>query len=203
MAHAGQMFCLVWDRGQLAELVEFVEAMSAANPDWKIWTIALVGALAAAGRLDDARVPFESLVTSDGIDLPDDSLYFTGACFLVEAARAIGDARRARILHDALAPYAGRVAITGLGGVGIGPVRRYVGVAAHVAGDPDAAVGHLERAITEATAHGMRPFAARAHRDLAAALRDRGAPGDAARADDEDARAGAIAAEIGLALGPI
>jgi hypothetical protein len=49
----------------------------------------------------------------------------------------------------------------------------------------------------------MRPFTARAHRDLAAALRDRNGPGDAARVAEHDAVAATIAGEIGLALGPI
>ncbi len=186
LAHAGQMFCLVWDRGQLADVVDFVEVTAAANPQLKIWTIALVGALAAAGRLDDARKPFEELVTPAGVNLRDDPLYFIGVCFLVEVARALGDAERAAILRAALEPYAGRVAITGLGGVGIGPVRRYVGVAAHVAGDVESAIVHLEQAVVESTGHGMRPFTARAHRDLAAAFRDRGAPGDAAAAAEHD-----------------
>ena len=171
------------------DVVDFVEVTAAANPQLKIWTIALVGALAAAGRLDDARKPFEELVTPAGVDLRDDSLYFMGVCFLVEVARALGDAERAAILRAALEPYAGRVAITGLGGVGIGPVRRYVGIAAHVAGDVDAAIAHLEEAVVESTRHGMRPFTARAHRDLAAAQRDRDAPGDAAAAAEHDAAA--------------
>ena len=66
---------------------------------------------------------FDELVTPDGVALPDDSLYFTGVCFLVEAARALGDRDGAAVLRRTLGPYAGRVAITGLGGVGIGPVR--------------------------------------------------------------------------------
>jgi DNA-binding SARP family transcriptional activator len=203
LAHAGQMFCLVWDRGQLGDVVDLVEATAAANPELRIWTVALAGALAAAGRHDEARKPFEELVTPAGVELPDDSLYFLGVCFLVEVARVLGDAERAAVLRDALRPYAGRVAITRLGGIGIGPVRRYLGVAAHIAGDVDVAVAELEQAIAESTAHGMRPFTARAHRDLAAALRDRGGPGDADRADEHAARAAAIAAEIGLVLGQI
>ncbi len=203
MAHAGQMFCLVWDRGQLGDVVDFVEATAAANPTLPIWTIALVGARVAAGRLDEARSPFEALVSAGGVDLPDDSLWFTGTCFLVEVARTLGDRERAAVLRATLEPYAGRVAITGLGGVGIGPVRRYVGVAAHVAGDHDDAVHHLALAIEESTRHGMRPFTAHAHRDLAAALRDRGDPGDVAAADEHATLAAALAAEIGLALGPL
>jgi hypothetical protein len=49
----------------------------------------------------------------------------------------------------------------------------------------------------------MRPFTARAHRDLALALRDRGGPGDEAAAEAHAAQAAAIAEEIGLALAPI
>jgi hypothetical protein len=49
----------------------------------------------------------------------------------------------------------------------------------------------------------MRPFTARAHRDLAAALRDRNGPGDADAAAEHAATATVIAGDIGLALGPI
>ena len=177
--------------------------MVAGHPDVPIWRIALVGSLAAAGRSAEAQEAFDSLVTADGVVLPDDSLFFTGACFLVEAARALGDARGAAVLRRTLEPYVGRVATTGLGGVGIGPVRRYVGVAAHVEGDLDAAVDHLEQAIDESTRHGLRPFTARAHRDLAAALTDRGRPGDDAAAAEHRAAATALAAEIGLVFGPV
>ena len=33
MAHAGQMFCVAWDRGQLGDLVGFVEVLVARHPD--------------------------------------------------------------------------------------------------------------------------------------------------------------------------
>jgi hypothetical protein len=105
------------------------------------------------------------------------------------------------VLQRTLQPYAGRVAITGLGGVGIGPVRRYVGIAAHLAGDLDAAVDHLHGAIDESTRHGSRPFTARAHRDLAAVLTDRDGPGDADAAAEHAALAASMAAELGLVLG--
>lgn len=201
MAHAGQMFCIAWDRGQLGDIVEFVELMAASNPDAPIWRVALVASLVMAGRRDEAQRTFDELVTADGLALPDDSLYFTGACFLVEAARALGDRAGAGILRRTLEPYADRIAITGLGGVGIGPVGRYVGVATHVDGDLHAAVGHLERAIAAASRHGMRPFEARGHRDLALVLTDRNGPGDTVAAAAHTEQATALAAEIGLVLG--
>ena len=135
MAHAGQMFCIAWDRGQLGEIVELVELTAATNEQAPIWRVALVACLAAAGRTVDAQRAFDELVTADGVALPDDSLYFTGVCFLVEAARVLGDSAGAAVLRRALEPYAERMAVTGLGGVAIGPVARYVGVAAHTAGD--------------------------------------------------------------------
>jgi tetratricopeptide (TPR) repeat protein len=203
LAHAGQMFCIAWDHGQLGDLVEFVEMLVASHPDVLTWRIALAGSLAAAGRTAEAQAVFDSLVTADGLALPDDSLFFTGACFLVETARALADARGATVLRRTLEPYVGRIATTGLGGVGIGPVRRYVGVAAHVEGDLDAAVEHLAEAVAESTRHGLRPFTARAHRDLAAALTDRGRPGDDEAAAEHRAAANALAAEIGLVFGPV
>ena len=202
-AHAGQMFCMAWDRGQLVDLVELVEVMAATYEAMPIWRVALAGALVAAGRDDEAQAVFDALVTAGGLALPDNSLFFTGACFLVEVARALGDRAGAAVLRRTLEPYAGRVAITGLGGVGIGPVARYVGVAAHVDGDLEAAVRYLTQAVAESTAHGSRPFTARAHRDLAAVLTERGAPGDAEAATEHAARAAALAAELGLVFGRI
>jgi DNA-binding SARP family transcriptional activator len=202
-AHAGQMFCMAWDRGQLGDLVELVELMVGTYDAMPIWRVALAGALAAAGRDDEARDVFHALVTDDGLALPDNSLFFTGACFLVEVARALDDRRGAAVLRRTLEPYAGRVAITGLGGVGIGPVRRYVGVAAHLVGDLDAAIEHLTLAAAESERHGSRPFTARAHHDLARALTDRDRPGDAEAAAAHAATAAAIASEVGLVLGRI
>jgi hypothetical protein len=200
MAHAGQMFCIAWDRGQLGDIVEFVELMVAASPATPIWRVALVASLIRAGRPAEAQDVFDELVGADGVALPDNSLYFTGVCFLVEAARALGDRAGAAVLRRTLEPYAERIAITGLGGVGIGPVQRYVGVAAHVEGDLDAAVEHLGSAIESSVRHGMRPFTARAHRDLALVLAERDGPGDAAAAAEHRESATTLAAEIGLVL---
>jgi hypothetical protein len=197
------MFCMAWDRGQLGDLVELVELMVGTYDAMPIWRVALAGALAAAERDDEARDVFHALVTDDGLALPDNSLFFTGACFLVEVARALDERRGAAVLRRTLEPYAGRVAITGLGGVGIGPVRRYVGVAAHLDGDLDAAIEHLTLAAAESERHGSRPFTARAHHDLARALTDRGAPGDAETAAAHEATAAEIAGELGLVLGRI
>ena len=101
---------------------------------------------------------------------------------------------------EALTPYLGRVAVAGLAGFAVGPVSGYLGLSALTAGEHDAAVRFLRQAIDESFAQGTRPFEARARRDLAAALRARGGPGDAGEAARQAAEARDIAADIGLTL---
>ena len=54
-----------------------------------------------------------------------------------------------------LEPYADRLAVSGLGGISIGPVSRYVGVAAMVSGDVDAAARYLQQAVGRGCAPGQ------------------------------------------------
>ena len=107
MAHAGQLFCRAWDHDELGELVDVVEATANAHPDFPIWRVALVGCLVAAGRPQRAAEVLAELVTPDGVQLRDNSMYFTAACFLVEGARALDDRMRAGVLLETLRPYAG------------------------------------------------------------------------------------------------
>ena len=105
----------------------------------RLWQIARLGALVDAGRRDEVRPIFEELVGDDGVHLPDNQMFLISACALVAAAAALGDTERAGVLRRALEPYADRLAVSGLGGISIGPVSRYVGVAAMVSGDLESA----------------------------------------------------------------
>jgi tetratricopeptide (TPR) repeat protein len=199
-AYGAQLFGLAWDRGQLGELVPLIESVVEALPDLPVWKVALAAALFEAGRRDDSRRVYDAVLDDDGLHLPDDPLFFNGACFMVEIARAHGDRRGAAVLRAALEPYAGRISITGLGGLSIGPVRRFVGVACHVAGDLDAADRHLIGAAEEARALGAAPHVARALRDRARVLTDRDAPGDRELAGELAAEAADLAASLGMTL---
>ena len=54
------------------------ERMFAANPRLRMWQIAVVRSLVAAGRLDDARVHYADLVVADGVQLRDNQMYLPG-----------------------------------------------------------------------------------------------------------------------------
>ena len=86
------------------------------------------------------------------------------------------------------------------GSASLGPVDRFVGVAATVTGDLDLAVDALRSAVTFTSASGAVAHEARARDDLADALAAAGAAGES---DDERARAVDLATPIGLVLGSL
>lgn len=202
IAHAGVQFRIHHDRGTLDATLAESERMAARHPRLRMWQIALATGYDLSGRLDEARPIFEALVDADSVELRDNQMFLPATCTLVEVADALGDRRRAAVLRRELEPYAGRLAVSGLGGIAIGPVSRYVGLAARVSGDLGAGEQHLRSAIAESARLGMVPYEAAARHDLAALLDERGRPGDAAAAAAEAAAATQLAAAIGLVLPP-
>jgi hypothetical protein len=197
VAHAGAWFRLLLDLGRLPDTLERSERMLAANPRLRMWQIAVVRALVAAGRLDDARVHFVDLVTPEEVQLRDNQMFLPGVCVLTEVAMEMDDPVRAGVLRAALEPYADRIATSGLAGISVGPVAHYVGLAAEAAGDPAAAIRYQRTAVARAARDGARPYEARAHHALARLLR---AGGDDAAAATEAEAAAVIAGAIGLVL---
>jgi hypothetical protein len=107
---------------------------------------------------------------------------------------------RAGVLHRALEPYAERLAVSGLGGISVGPVSRYAGIAAQAAGDLDAAERLLTAAVDDTVRYGMRAYEARARADLGRVLAAR--PETSAQGEAQLRRAGELAAELDLVLPP-
>ena len=176
--------------------------MVRANQLMRLWKIARLRALVDSGRRDEVRTTFEDLVGEDGLRLPDNQMILISAFALVAAAAALGDTVQARVLRLALEPYADRLAVSGLGGISIGPVSRYVGVAAMVSGDVESAPRFLQRAVDEDVRLGSQAHEAQTRADLADALDARNRPGDQQAAVEERAAASRLAAAIGLVLRP-
>ncbi|MGD9705031.1 MAG: hypothetical protein AB7V74_21760, partial [Acidimicrobiia bacterium] len=200
-AWAGQAFIRAWDRGTLGDLVELAEQAAARPPHLPIWRVALGASLVASGRADEARPVLEELVTPEGIQHNRDSLWLVAGGLLVEMARELGDRDRAAILRRELEPYTGRITMSGLGRASLGPVTRFVGVAAHVSGDLDGADALLAMAVEQAYDIGAVPHEARALCDRAAVLAERDGPGDATESARLRERAIELAEPIGLVLG--
>jgi hypothetical protein len=81
-----------------------------------------------------------------------------------------------------------------------GSVESPLGALALLCDRPDDAVAHFEAAQARERAMGLRPALVRSGMGLALALRLRGAPGDAARAERREAEARAEAGNLGMRL---
>jgi tetratricopeptide (TPR) repeat protein len=200
IVHGGIRYLLARDRGTLASTLDFDEQMAVAHPRLRMWRVAILGALLDAGRRDEAQRVFESFVTPTTVRLLDDQIYLPAACALAEASAGLDDPTRAGVLYRALEPYAGRLGVSGLGGISMGPVSLYAGMAARATGDLEAAVRLLDDAVTASARHGMRAYEARARNELATALTARGTADDPIRASTERQLAVEIARAIGLVL---
>jgi DNA-binding SARP family transcriptional activator len=199
-AWAGVMFVSAWDHGRLHTLADVVEAAAAAAPRFPIWRVAGGACALAGGDRERAATVLEQLVHDGEVDHPLDSLWYASLGLLAEIARTLGDEARARALFEALRPYSGRLTITGLGRVSLGPLDRFVGVAAAAAGDLDVAIEHFARAEDQARRLGAVPHVARAMWERGTALARRG---DAAPAEQLLADAASLAGEVGMVLGAL
>jgi DNA-binding SARP family transcriptional activator len=200
IVHGGIQYLLAQDRGRLASTLTVIERLAAAHPRLRMWKVAMLGALLDAGRYEEGRQIFEGFVGTRSLRLLHNQIFLPAACALAQASAQLGDAPRAAVLHHALEPYADRLAVSGIGGISVGPVSRYAGLAAHAAGDLDAGERLLAAAIAQSVRHGMRAHEARARGDLAALLVEGGRPDDQARAATERQRARDLADELGLVL---
>ena len=198
MAWAGQAFIRAWDRGELAGLTDIVDQAAARAPHLAIWRVGRALCMISSGRPEEARPVLEELVTDDGVRHNKDSLWLALSGLLVEIARAVDDRDRAAILLRELLPYRGRMVMTGLGRASLGPADRFVGVAAHVAGDLRLADEALAAAVEQARSMAAVPHVARALFDRAAVVHD--LRGDDAEAEALRHRARRLADRIGLVL---
>jgi len=198
MAWAGQAFIRAWDRGELTGLTDIVDQAAGRAPHLAIWRVGRAMCMIASGRPEEARPTLEELVTEVGVRHNPDSLWLALTALLVEIARALDDRERATILLRELLPYRGRLVMTGLGRASLGPADRFVGVAAHVAGDLQLADEALAAAVEQARSMAAVPHVARALFDRAAVVHD--LRGDDAEAEALRHRAKRLADRVGLVL---
>ena len=191
---AVQVFVARRAQGRLAEIEPLARAWvegSASPPAARSMLAVLYADL---GRLDDARREFEVLAADDFVALQRRNVLQPLLPYLAEVAAALGDSRRAAIIHRNLQGFAGRN--MGLGPhVIFGPATHGLGLLAAQLDQWAEAERYFAQAIEEATRAQGLPWLAAIHCDYAAALLARG---DAARAAEHLQAARAIAEPLGM-----
>jgi class 3 adenylate cyclase len=183
--HALQIAVIRRLQGRLEEALPAVREMARRFPAIRAWKLTLASFLAELGSVDEARAEFEQLAAGEFEDLPRDLQWVPAMTRVADTCFYLGDAKRAAILHDKLAPFTGLHVIVGRAGSCQGPVDLYLGRLALTAGRTEQALAHFERAVELATRVGDRPFLIEARFGLGRALAARGRAGDAERAAEE------------------
>jgi tetratricopeptide (TPR) repeat protein len=197
MVARSQYFAMRWAQGRLGEIEVAVRAAADQLSGQPAWRAALSLLLCETGRMAEARAELDRLAPDDFAALRRDHVWIVGLALCVETAAAIGDAERARVLHGLLEPYAARNAVSPSSAC-VGPVSRFLGIAAATSGDWDEAARRFAEATAMAERHGARPLAAHLRLDEARALSAADAPSDPQRLARLVAEGRAIAEELGM-----
>jgi class 3 adenylate cyclase len=138
--------------------------------------------LAILGRSDEARVTFEKTASQRFDDIPRDINWLGRMTLTADACLRLGDAERAPVIYEKLLPYAGWFAFAGPVAICTGPVARWLGGLASLAGHHADAVRQYEQALVKVDRVGFRVLAVTCRIAFARALVARGEVGDAERA---------------------
>lgn len=200
---ASQRVALTWIQRGPGEIGAQVRAYADAVPAMPIWRAGVAAALAAEGRLDEARSEFDRIADGGFRSLPRDNLWMVAIALLAEAAGPLQERERARELHALLAPFGGRNLVLPTAAF-LGPADMWLGILARIAGDDEEALLRLASARATAKRHGARTALVRIAVEEAAILVDADADagaGDAGalqRAGDLLAEAATICDELEL-----
>lgn len=158
--HGSQIVALSYLRGTLGDLADFVVSMASEFEHPAPRGIA-IGALAAAGRLTEAREQLSAAVTAHFHEPLYDEIRVFAVALMADACQATGAAEEADVLHRWLRPYAGTtVVLSPSTAACLGAVDRTLGQLAMAAGRADEAAGHLASAARLDARMGARPMLA-------------------------------------------
>jgi tetratricopeptide (TPR) repeat protein len=140
-----QLYMVRLEQGRLTELVDMAHTAIGRSPRLYTWHAALAFALTELDRLDEARAVVDELLAVGYPSRRGEPHWLIGMSCLGSAVAALGDARDARVVYDALQPCAGRWA--SIMPLSLGSTERVRGELAAAFGDLDAAAAHLRAAI--------------------------------------------------------
>jgi tetratricopeptide (TPR) repeat protein len=181
--YAIQLVALRRREGRLSDQVAMIESAIEQYPSLVAWRAVLPLAHLAAANHAEAAAQFERLAEHDFAAVPHDMFWFTATCVLAETCALLRDSARATVLYDMLLPYRNcNVQVTQA--AFWGSAERFLGLLAAALDRWDTAAAHFRSAIAKNEQSGCPIAAAMVRRDLAETLLARGAPGDAAAAQE-------------------
>jgi class 3 adenylate cyclase/tetratricopeptide (TPR) repeat protein len=197
-----QLFFIRREQDGLTELEPFLRTQSGQADTWRSASGALRTALTVflcdTGQYDEAASEFDRLAAHDFTDIARDAGWLTVHALLAEVCAELVDVRRAALLYDLIAPYAGRMLVVGLATASTGSIERQAGVLAMTFGRLDLAARHFDAALGRNREAGARPWAAHAQHNLATVLLRRRDPGDLELARRHLEEASETARELGM-----
>ena len=166
-----QTWALRRERGELAERTRVDRALRRAVPDVLHLPLCAGQHLQPARtRRQQAQQEIDRLGADDFAGLEVGTEWHFGACLLAEACAALGDARHAPRIYEALEPY-GEYNVMAHPEFSLGSAARYLGLVAATMSRWEQAESHFERALTHECRDGhpalARPLPARLRRDAA------------------------------------
>jgi DNA-binding NarL/FixJ family response regulator len=198
--HVSHVQFLRREQGRYDEVEGSIVAIMSRYPRLaESWRLALTNVYAQTGRADKARRELGALAGS-GVSAAGRGHYTIAVmALLTEAVVALGDVERAEELYDRLLPYDRRCIVNGATPNFYGPASYYLGCLAGTLGRTDAAIEHLQQALTMNRRLGVPTLIARSELTLAVALLGRGGREDREQASvlAEQARGTAVA--LGMA----
>jgi hypothetical protein len=196
--HAIETLALLNERDELGRLTPLMEQMVRDITALPGWRAALAWTHVQADRPDLARAELAAISANGFAVFPRDAHLLPSMALVAHAVGELGDATLAERAEPLLAPFRELWVVFGLGAVTLGPVAYSLGLLQLVQDRPDDAAETFELAIELSLRMGARPYVARSRAGLADALRRRGAPADAARAEELTTLAAADARELGM-----
>jgi tetratricopeptide (TPR) repeat protein len=178
-----QTWALRREREGLADVRESIERYAAQYPTFFIFRCVLVSTYSQLDLVAQAQQEIDRLGADDFAGFEVGTEWHFGACLLAEACAALGDARHAPRIYEALEPY-GEYNVMAHPEFSLGSAERYLGLVACAMSRWEEAASHFERALAMNADMGTPPWLAHSQHDYAAMLLARGEPGDRKRAGE-------------------
>ena len=196
--HAAAMMSILTERGGFGRMVPELERLERAQRVLPGWRVIRAWADLRGGDRGRARATIEEMIPDDFGVLPRDVTFVPSLAVLAHLTGELGDGALAARVEPLLVPYRDFWVVFGIGAATLGPVAYSIGILQLAQGRGDDAVASFELALERSHSMRARPYVARSQAGLAGALRLRGAPGDAERADELEAQARDAARELGM-----